>query len=409
MKTALLILILCLAPSALLLSQTAVPPDSGDGSAGNPYQIANLENLYWIAANGIWTGYFIQTSDIDASETAAWDSSRGWPGITYFGGIYDGQGHSIHHLTLNRPSLNYTGLFGQVYSGGIIRRLAVRDVSVSGNLCVGGLVGVNSGLVELCSSTGNVQGQLYYIGGLIGSNYGVTRKCWSHANANGQQCVGSLTGETYNGAVIENSYATGIASGSSAIGCLTGSCYLGYATHCYSTGHGDGGGLTGFGGTSTGCFWDTLVSGNLSSSCGTARSTAEMKMQTTYTDSGWDFDSTWMMVGNNYPILRDNPDSSQMLGIAPAQLFPATFSLHQNTPNPFNPSTRISFDLPAEAHVTLRVFNALGMAVATLMDDRLPAGTHQAVFDARNMPSGVYFYRLTSEKSTMVRRMLLIK
>ncbi|UCF65754.1 MAG: T9SS type A sorting domain-containing protein [bacterium] len=70
------------------------------------------------------------------------------------------------------------------------------------------------------------------------------------------------------------------------------------------------------------------------------------------------------------------------------------FSLHQNYPNPFNPSTTIEFDLPKSSQVTLKIFNILGEGVATLVSDRLSAGSYSYEWDASNLASGIYLYRL---------------
>jgi hypothetical protein len=76
---------------------------------------------------------------------------------------------------------------------------------------------------------------------------------------------------------------------------------------------------------------------------------------------------------------------------------PGEFNLWQNYPNPFNPETRIRFDVPQESRVELTVYDILGRRVATLVSDTKPAGTHNARFDASDVSSGVYFYRLSAE------------
>lgn len=88
---------------------------------------------------------------------------------------------------------------------------------------------------------------------------------------------------------------------------------------------------------------------------------------------------------------------------------PTAFALHANYPNPFNPQTTIRFDVTAPAHVRLSIFDVLGRKVATLIDQPLPPGTHQAIFDARDLPSGAYFYRLEAAAYQETRRMVLLK
>jgi hypothetical protein len=93
---------------------------------------------------------------------------------------------------------------------------------------------------------------------------------------------------------------------------------------------------------------------------------------------------------------------------------PRAFSLEQNTPNPFNPSTRIDFALSEPARVKLAVFNLLGQQVRTLVDEHLPAGHYRADFDARDdhgrgLPSGLYFYRLEAGGAYHTRKMILMR
>lgn len=88
---------------------------------------------------------------------------------------------------------------------------------------------------------------------------------------------------------------------------------------------------------------------------------------------------------------------------------PGNFKLEQNYPNPFNPSTNISYTLPANAEVTLEVFNVAGQRVATLVDAFQSTGTYNVTFDASNLASGLYTYRLTTGNSVQVKKMMLIK
>jgi hypothetical protein len=98
--------------------------------------------------------------------------------------------------------------------------------------------------------------------------------------------------------------------------------------------------------------------------------------------------------------------STQMANVATA---PEEFTLGQNYPNPFNPTTMISYAVPADAKVSLRVYNTLGEQIATLVDEVVPAGQHQASWNASGLPSGLYFYRLESAGVTMTKRMTLVK
>jgi len=88
----------------------------------------------------------------------------------------------------------------------------------------------------------------------------------------------------------------------------------------------------------------------------------------------------------------------------------AKFALNTNYPNPFNPRTKISYELPQTGRVTVRIFDINGQVVATLVRDTLQkAGRYTIVFDAENLPSGVYFYQLTANNFTQTRKMLLLK
>lgn len=108
-------------------AQTATAPSVGDGTSGNPYRIATLENLYWIAATDAvvasprlarWSAHYIQTANIDASSTSTWFSGSGWRPIgnldASFIGVYYGGNFKISNLFISRSTINNIGLFGLV-------------------------------------------------------------------------------------------------------------------------------------------------------------------------------------------------------------------------------------------------------------------------------------------------------
>lgn len=93
----------------------------------------------------------------------------------------------------------------------------------------------------------------------------------------------------------------------------------------------------------------------------------------------------------------------------PTAELPTSYRLEQNLPNPFNPSTIIRFDLPQAERVHLAIYNLRGELVATLVEGNLAPGAHAFTFDARGFASGVYFYRLSTEKFSATKKMLLAK
>jgi len=116
---------------------------------------------------------------------------------------------------------------------------------------------------------------------------------------------------------------------------------------------------------------------------------------------GIEIDSVESEYKDEPPTVVDAPKEMDQL--------PREFTLSQNYPNPFNPSTQIGFYLDKPSDVRLVVYNLLGQRVNTLHAGYLPAGDHNVTWDASGNPSGIYFYRITTESHTAVRKMLLVK
>jgi len=98
-----------------------------------------------------------------------------------------------------------------------------------------------------------------------------------------------------------------------------------------------------------------------------------------------------------------------IVGVKETGEVPLTYALYQNYPNPFNPVTTIKYSIPNSERVVLKVYNILGQEVATLVDEEQRAGVYEFKFDASNLSSGVYFYRLQAGKFIDVKKMILVK
>lgn len=85
------------------------------------------------------------------------------------------------------------------------------------------------------------------------------------------------------------------------------------------------------------------------------------------------------------------------------------YTLSQNYPNPFNPSTTIEYSIPKRSHITIKVYDLLGREVATLINEEKPAGNYSITFDASNLSSGVYFYKLTAGTFNQTKKLILVK
>jgi hypothetical protein len=109
---------------------------------------------------------------------------------------------------------------------------------------------------------------------------------------------------------------------------------------------------------------------------------------------------------NNYARLVRGGDGTS---VGESEESPSTYCLQQNFPNPFNPSTVISFSLPVAQPVVLTVFDILGREIATLAKGTMAAGSHRVTFDAGGLPSGVYYCRLTAGSFISTKKMILMR
>ncbi len=88
---------------------------------------------------------------------------------------------------------------------------------------------------------------------------------------------------------------------------------------------------------------------------------------------------------------------------------PDNFSLSQNYPNPFNPTTKINYELPITNYVSIKVYDVLGNEIETLVNEKQNAGSYSVNFNAASLPSGIYFYKLVTEKFSQTKKMILVK
>mgnify|MGYP000868159478 CR=1 FL=1 len=105
----------------------------------------------------------------------------------------------------------------------------------------------------------------------------------------------------------------------------------------------------------------------------------------------------------------DNDGQFEYSDVVEVTVVPAQYELSQNYPNPFNPSTTIKFSLPTETRLKIIIYNMLGELVQTLAEGNYEAGYHKVTFNASNLPSGAYIYRIESSEYTQVKKMVLIK
>ena len=160
--------------------------------------------------NGGLSGNYVLGANIDATGTSFWNTNSGFTPVgnstTPFTGTFDGLGHTITNLTINRPTTAYVGLFGYTGTSSVIRNVGLVGSSVNGLVHVGNLVGYNYGTVNNSYAAGNVSGH-QYVGGLAGfNNAGTISNSYSAGNVNGSTYVGGLVGYNHGEMLINSHY-----------------------------------------------------------------------------------------------------------------------------------------------------------------------------------------------------------
>ena len=118
--------------------------------------------------------------------------------------------------------------------------------------------------------------------------------------------------------------------------------------------------------------------------------------------------SSWLAGGSrDVWLIKTTPDLSSIE--QSTDIISSDFSLQQNFPNPFNPSTKIEYSVPQASQVQIKVYDVLGNEVATLVNEEKPAGTYELTWNAASHPSGVYFYQLRAGSFVETKKMVLMK
>ena len=405
------------------------PAAAGLAAYRAAFPLAFPDEQSWLRCGGWCTGYEllrdldfldsngdgqVDTNDdtngdgrVAADDTPWWNGGAGWEPIgtvfEHFRGTFEGNGHTIRHLFINRPAAYPVGLFGRVGSVSsaisyTIRAVGVIEVDVTGSHYVGGLVGQNRGVVTASYSAGRVSGDSYvgYVGGLVGWNTsaGTITASYATGRVSDDYEVGGLVGR--NSGTITASYATGRVSGDSYVGGLVGwNTSAGTITASYATGRVSGdsdvGGLVGrnLAATITASHWDTLTSRQATSDHGTGQTTAQLQAPTDATgiyadwnDDVWNFgeddeypalamdfdgdgDATWQEFGYQLregPALIANPGQGQV-GLS----WTAVTASH------WTPAPSVTYTLPRNDGPTSETLGA-GLSGLTFTDTDVTAG-----------------------------------
>ncbi len=304
--------------------------NSGLGTSVNPYTIKNWTQLQNINNSNILTQnyYFQLLNNLDSSSSgytnlasSTANDGAGWNPLgkndsLAFTGNFDGLGHTIDSLYINRPNMDNVGLFGLI-NGSTIKNIGLINTTVTGKDYVGALVGLNKQSIvkNVYSSNGSISGK-NSLGGLIGNNINFSNITNSYASGSvtgigSTFFTGGLVGSNSSSSTIENSYFTGSIIGHSYVGGLVGVSTLDAGIIKDSFYNNETSNFNGVGGNGS--------NGNPVSGV-TGLTTAQMAYGKYFSDAGWDIlvDSS---VTSSTPVLKyDSVNDKYVWAIAPLSL-----------------------------------------------------------------------------------------
>ena len=201
------------------------------------------DSLQGLAYKAGLSGNYVLGKNIDAVATSDWNGGAGFVPIgeagAGFAGKFDGLGHTVSNLKIDRSNTDFVGLFGATEIGSVVRNLGLLSAEIYGRDNVGALVGYKSGLIERSYAKAKVKG-VNNVGGLVGTNYRDIETSYAVGEVDGGSNVGGLVGSNYGN--IDTSYATSTVSGwGDKVGGLVGrnvhdGGYYGKVSKSYATG-----------------------------------------------------------------------------------------------------------------------------------------------------------------------------
>lgn len=268
--------------------------DEGEGTEESPYQITSWPQLY--AVRGDLSAHYELTTDLSASDEDYDRVGENWEPLGYcgpnlecfggdfsyfFSGSFDGGGHTISDLKIEKIDSNrrFFGFFGGVT--GEVSNLGVEDADISGKETVGVLAGENRGAISNVYTSGTVFSEEWHVGGLAGKNHGEIDNSYSDVAVEAHGFAGGLVGSNLDGSIL-NSYANGRVEPEWRAGGLIGDAEDGEVE---------------------GSYWDLEKSGQDVSAGGTGVTMEELTDIDTYLSADWDISITDQDLNDGYPFL----------------------------------------------------------------------------------------------------------